>query len=121
MEQYLNSYNNNNDSSNPGEIEDTISLKSQINEIRNYVNKNCNKKDFDEQVRQQFNQFEHKYPALFKKLINGDCDPEQLEFVLNRLEQVRTGTKTQHDASVEVGQVLVDKYVKPELEKKNNN
>ena len=120
MEQYLNSYNNNN-TSNLDQIEDTISLKSQINEIMEYVNQNHIKKDFDEKVRQQFSHFENKYPALFKKLINQDCDQEQLEFVLNRLEQVRTGTKSQHDASVEVGQVLVDKYVKPELEKKNNN
>lgn len=119
MEQYLNSYNNN-DSSNTGQIEDTISLRSQINEIKGYVNKNYQKENFDEQVRQQFSLFENKYPALFKKLINRDCDPEQLEFVLNRLEQVRTGNKSQHDASVEVGQVLVDKYVKPELEKKKN-
>ena len=120
MEQYLNSYNNNN-TSNLKQIEDTISLKSQISEIKKYVNHNHHKKDFDEKVRQQFSHFENKYPALFKKLTNQDCDAEQLEFVLNRLEQVRTGIKSQHDASVEVGQVLVDKYVKPELEKKNNN
>ena len=118
MEEYLNSYNG--ESSSSGQIEDTNSLKSQINQINEYINHNYHKKEFEDQVRLEFSQFENKYPALFKKLINRDCDPDQLEFVLNRLEQVRTGMKSQHDASVEVGQVLVDKYVKPELEKKKN-
>ena len=44
--------------------------------------------------------------------------------MLDKLEQIQTNKKTQYDASVEVGQVLVDKFVKPKLaekEKRNRN
>ena len=38
--------------------------------------------------------------------------------MLKQLENIQKGNKTQHDASVEIGQILVDKFVKPELNKK---
>lgn len=99
-------------------IESKEILKNDIKLIDDFVEKNKNRNNFNELVHSKFPIFSEKYPALFKKLINQDCDRNQLEFVLNRLEQVRTGTKSQHDASVEVGQVLVDNYVKPKLAEK---
>ena len=41
--------------------------------------------------------------------------------MLSKLDQVRLGTQSQHNASVDVGQVLVDRYVKPELAKKEKS
>ncbi len=99
-------------------IEESSKIRKEINEIDKYVVKHVNDPDFNEKVTSQFSDFNDKYPVLFKKIINQDCDRNQLEFILNRLEEVRTGTKSQHDASVEVGQILVDNYVKPKLAEK---
>lgn len=115
MQDYLNQQKN------TQEIEDTSSIKEKINEIDNYVSHNKHKTNFNIDVEQQFSDFNKKYPSLFKKLINQDCDRKQLDFVLNRLEEVRVGSKTQYDASVEVGQVLVDNYVKPKLAEKGKS
>ena len=112
MEDYLNS-NNNTDY----EIESSSSIKDQVNSIIQYVKKNKRQVDFRKNVSEQFSEFEHKYPTLFRKLVEEDCDQHQLNFMLSKLDQVRTGSQSQH-ASVVVGQVLVDKYVKPELAKK---
>ena len=40
--------------------------------------------------------------------------------MLSKLDQVRLELK-KHNASVDVGQVLVDRYVKPELAKKEKS
>lgn len=113
MEDYLNS---NNDTE--YEIESSNSIKEQVNLIVQYVKKNKRHVEFRKNVSEQFSEFEHKYPTLFRKLVEEDCDQNQLNFMLSKLDQVRTGSQSQHDASVDVGQVLVDKYVKPELAKK---
>ena len=121
MENYLNNNNNNNTEY---EIESSNIIKEQVNLIVQYVKKNKRHVDFRKNVSEQFSEFEHKYPTLFRKLVEEDCDQHQLNFMLSKLDQVRTGSQSQHDASVDVGQVLVDKYVKPELakkERKDNN
>lgn len=113
MENYL----NNNDNT-EYEIESSDTIKEQVSLIVQYVKKNKRHIDFRKNVSTQFFEFENKYPTLFRKLVEEDCDQQQLNFMLSKLDQVRTGTQSQHDASVVVGQVLVDKYVKPELAKK---
>ena len=45
-------------------------------------------------------------------------DLTTLEYMVNMAQQVKNKNKTQHDASVEVGQKLVDDFVRPVLPKK---
>lgn len=116
MEDYLSNNNNT-----KYEIESSTTIKEQVNIIVQYVKKNKRQVDFRKSVSEKFSEFENKYPTLFRKLVEEDCDQHQLNFMLSKLDQVRTGSQTQHDASVDVGQLLVDKYVKPELAKKENN
>ena len=115
MESFLNS-----NPTNQLPIESSDLIKKQIHEIRDYVKKNSRHVNFRVNVSEKFTEFENKYPTLFRKIIDNDCDSKQLDFMLDKLDQVRIGNQSQHDASVHVGQVLVDKYVKPELAKKNN-
>ena len=117
MENYL----NNNQTQTEYTIETSDTIKEQVNLINDYVKKNKRDVNFRQNVSEQFSEFEHKYPTLFRKLVEEDCDREQLNFMLSKLDQVRTGNQTQHNASIDVGQVLVDKYVKPELAKKNKS
>jgi hypothetical protein len=61
--------------------------------------------------------FEHS----FDMICSHDCDDNMLNKLLNAHMLVRNGSMTQHDASVAVGQVLVDTYVKPNIDPPNQS
>lgn len=58
--------------------------------------------------------FKARYPVLYKTVCSGQ-KVEHLEFMLGMIEQMNKKQKTQHDASVAVGQLLFDKYVEPKV------
>ena len=62
-----------------------------------------------------FSEFKEKYPMCFKLACTSRLDDANLNFMLNMLEDMNNKKKTQHDASVAVGQMLFDKYVEPKV------
>jgi hypothetical protein len=58
--------------------------------------------------------FAAAYPELFKKVLEKQ-DLSHLDVMLNALDKMETGSLSQHQASILVGQRLVDKFVKPQL------
>jgi hypothetical protein len=56
-------------------------------------------------------------PLIFFKVCNErtNFNKQQLEMMLSYRDQVKNNEITQYNASVDVGTVLVDKYVKPSL------
>jgi hypothetical protein len=58
--------------------------------------------------------FAKAYPELFKKVIEKQ-DLSHLGIMLNALDKMESGSLSQHQASILVGQRLVDKFVKPQL------
>jgi hypothetical protein len=58
--------------------------------------------------------FAQDYPELFKKVIQRQ-DLSHLGVMLNALDKMEAGALSQHEASILVGQRLVDKFVKPQL------
>ena len=61
------------------------------------------------------------YPALFNLVFtpvnNWDDDLKNLSHMVGLASKVKSKKLTQHDASVKIGQTLVDKFVKPQLKK----
>ena len=49
-------------------------------------------------------------------ICSNQCDDMVLTQLLYQFEEVKSGNINQHDASVNVGHVLVNKYVKPKIE-----
>jgi hypothetical protein len=68
----------------------------------------------DEEIKAEFATFAKDYPELMKKLL-AKMDISHLGVMLNALEKMETGALSQHQASVMVGQRLVDTFVKPQL------
>lgn len=68
----------------------------------------------DEEIKAEFPGFAKDYPELMKKLLTK-ADLSHLGIMLNALEKMEAGSLSQHQASVMVGQRLVDKFVKPQL------
>jgi len=58
--------------------------------------------------------FAKDYPELFKKVVEKQ-DLSHLGVMLSALDKMETGSLSQHQASILVGQRLVDKFVKPQL------
>jgi hypothetical protein len=58
--------------------------------------------------------FAKDYPELFKKVMEKQ-DLSHLGVMLSALDKMETGSLSQHQASILVGQRLVDKFVKPQL------
>jgi hypothetical protein len=60
-------------------------------------------------------EFSERYPHLFEMCCAGDIDERKLSMMVGLLARVRDESITEHDASVRVGQMLVDEYVMPHV------
>lgn len=88
----------------------------ETSEIRHAVNDilSSDVSNKEEHFAEKYPDFKEKYPVLYKTVCDGG-KTEHLDFMLNLLEQMNKKQKTQHDASVAVGQMLFDKYVDPKI------
>jgi hypothetical protein len=67
------------------------------------------------QVSSQFADYQKEFPKLFEMVLTRTYNREIMSTLIDQYERVERGTKSQHDASVVVGTVLVDTIVKPQL------
>lgn len=66
-------------------------------------------------------QLEHDYlysecPRLLEMCCSDNCDLKLIRFMLDKMIMVQKKELSEHDASVKVGEVLVEDFVKPQLE-----
>lgn len=62
----------------------------------------------------------NNFPFLVTQLCSGR-DNEMLTFMINKLEDMEKEDTDQKQVDIEVGQKIVDTYVKPQLDKLNKN
>lgn len=67
------------------------------------------------QVSSQFADYQTEFPRIFEMLLTRTYPREILNMMIGQLEKMEAGTVSQHNASVHVGGVLVDRFVKPQL------
>jgi hypothetical protein len=67
------------------------------------------------QVSAQFGDYQKEFPKIFEMVLTRTYNREIMATMIDQFERVERGSKSQHDASVAVGAVLVDKIVKPQL------
>lgn len=84
-------------------------LNEIIDDIRT---NNHNTKNF---FAEKYPDFAQHYPTLFEKLFDPNLDITTLRYMLAQKEKMNSNKLTEHDASIKVGTLLVDKYVKPSL------
>lgn len=85
-------------------------VRERVDEIRRLIALGQN----DIQIKAALGAFVEKYPTLFQYAVRTDFDVKQFEMMMSMLDKMGAGM-TQHQASIAVGQKLVDKYVKPML------
>ena len=67
------------------------------------------------EIQVELSQWELEYPRLFAMVNGGEYSEALLSAMLTQLESVEAGRSTTHDASVVVGTVLVNSFVRPQL------
>lgn len=65
-------------------------------------------------IQERVPQFVESYPELFKKIITRQ-DLAPIQNMLNMLDKMGEGNLSQHQASIQIGKNLVDRYVTPQL------
>jgi hypothetical protein len=83
-------------------------VRERVDEIRRLIALGQN----DIQIKAALGAFVEKYPTLFQYAVRTDFDVKQFEMMMSMLDKMGAGM-TQHQASIAIGQKLVDKYVKP--------
>jgi hypothetical protein len=73
-----------------------------------------------DEIKEEVGRFAEDYPQLFKVLVNNEGYNEAtLRTMLSMLEKMGSSELSQHQASVIVGQRLYDNYVKPAVDREN--
>ena len=93
-----------------------------LDETRKWQSKRLEYRDisielFTEQMQSRFEYLFTNSSTLFERCIKGDLNMEQFNYMITMIDKVNSG-KDYHTASTEVGQKLVDIYVKPLIEDK---
>jgi len=68
----------------------------------------------EDEIRKRVPDFVEQYPELFKKIIQQQ-DLTPIHTMLQLLDKMATGRLSQHQASIHIGQRLVDQFVTPQL------
>lgn len=67
------------------------------------------------QVSTQFAEFQKEFPKIFDTVLKGNYNRGFMAMMLDQMDKIEEGKTNQHEASVAVGQMLVDNIVKPQL------
>lgn len=105
---------------------DTQKIKTEVTSLaadtRNWHSKrefkDMDKDQFVEAMKAKYEYLFTNSATLFERVMQGDLNMGQLEYMLSMIERVNGGADY-HTASVAVGQKLVDVYVKPLIDKKD--
>ena len=111
----------------PNDLPDTDFIMEEVIKIRNLQKKhenneiftNLNTTKFQKHLDVEFKKLKDDFPMIYEKTCNGTLEIERLRFMLKMQGEIRKRKVTSHEASVVVGQELVDNIVKPSLEEKN--
>lgn len=68
-------------------------------------------------IKAVFPEFCEQYPNILEMITRpGGYDQRSLDMMIKMLEKMGQGLKSQHEASIQVGQHLLNAYVKPQLD-----
>jgi hypothetical protein len=85
-------------------------IRQMLNDMSKYMSQGLS----EDEIREKAPEFADRYPELFKKIINNE-DLSPIQSMLAMLDKMGDGTLSQHNASMIVGQRLVDRFIKPQL------
>jgi hypothetical protein len=89
----------------------SVGARKLVEDVTALQDAGATKEEIEEKLKDQKTEF----PKLFAMVLDPGCSRVMLNAMLDQLEAVERGQKSTHDASVMVGTVLVNSYVRPKL------
>lgn len=81
------------------------------------VSKMLKEKHSLDDIKAVFPEFCEQYPNILEMITRpGGYDQRSLDIMIKLLEKMGQGAKSQHEASIQIGQHLLNTYVKPQLD-----
>ena len=95
--------------------------KELLSDSKDYSNKkkfkNHTAESFEDEMNGKYGYLKNNVGTIFNSCLKGDMNLKVLTYMINQAKQLKKNNISKHDASVNVGQVLVDTFVKPNLDK----
>jgi hypothetical protein len=95
--------------------------KELLNDYKDYSNKKRFKshtyESFESEMNGKYVYLKNNSGTIFNSCIKGDMNLKVLTYMIVQAKELKKNNISNHDASVNVGQVLVDTFVKPKLDK----
>ena len=85
-------------------------IRNTLNQIQEWMENDVT----DDDIKSRIPEFIELYPELFKKIIQHQ-NLSPMYQMLSLLDTMGKGKLSQHQASIQIGQQLVDQFVKPQL------
>jgi hypothetical protein len=103
-----------------------LDIKSLNNECKEFeknkgIYKDLSKKEFHLKLETKYTNININYNSIFRQCINNVMDIEVITFMINKAKEIQKNKVSNYDASVKVGEKLVDKFIKPNLNKEKEN
>ena len=89
----------------------SIGARAMVDAIKAAQARGLTKEEIEVELKDQ----KEEYPRLFAMVLDPRHSPAMLYAMLAQLESVEAGARSTHDASVAVGTILVNSFVRPKL------
>ena len=97
-----------------------VDIKNLHKDCKDYSNKkkynDLSQKEFEERMIQEYSYIKNNFDSIYTQCLSGHMDLNVITYMINQAKQIQKNKLSNHDASVNVGQKLVDTFIKPKLE-----
>lgn len=99
-------------------LKDVRQINKNLNKFKNKTDfKGLTYDEFKTQMETEFEKLNRDFNFIFSRAISGNLDNNMFEFMIQKAKSVQNNKMSNYDASKQVGEKLVDKFIKPEIEK----
>ena len=99
-----------------------VDIKKLHKDCKDYSNKKkyneLSQTEFEEKMVNEYSYIKNNFSSIYTQCISGHMDLNVITYMINQAKQIQKNKLSNHDASVNVGQKLVDTFIKPNLDKK---
>jgi hypothetical protein len=86
--------------------------------LKNEASKKFSQSEFLKNIQNKYLELNTDYPSIIKIAASPNYDENRLKYMLVMANKVSNNDISEKNASIKVGQLLVDEIVKPQLNKK---
>jgi len=94
-------------------------VKKYDNFISNKKNIYKNKEEFISAMTKKYENMASNQTKIFEQCVSGHMNIEIFTYMIQQAKQVQQHKISGHDASIKVGEELVEKFIKPKIKIKN--